>query len=205
MILTGSFAVHTETEKDPALEVQPRVQDVGDAAPPAPRINIIVAMSENRVIGVKGKLPWHLPADLQRFKTLTTGRTLIMGRRTFDSIGKPLPKRRSIVITRNPQWSHQGVDKAHSLGEALDQATAEPELFIIGGEQIYRLALPWAQRLYLTLVHTQVQGDALFPTFPLEAWQLVSREHHPADDRHAHAMTFLHYERRQPLRVPVTV
>ncbi|MFW6060895.1 MAG: dihydrofolate reductase [Phycisphaeraceae bacterium] len=160
-------------------------------------ITIIAAMSENRVIGAGGALPWRLSADLKHFKQLTTGHPILMGRKTFDSIGKPLPNRRNIVLTRDASWSHPGVEIAHSFDGAVAMIEPNEELFVIGGEQIYRLALPEADRMHLTLVHARVQGDAMFPTFPEHQWQLIDQHHHPADERNEHPMTFLHYQRRR--------
>ena len=128
------------------------------------RISAIVAMSENRVIGKGNRLPWRLPEDLKRFKELTVGNVVIMGRKTFESIGKPLPQRENVVITRQKEVSYSGVHMAHSLEEALKWAEGRSkEIFIIGGEEIYRLALPYLDRLYLTLVQAQIEGDAFFP------------------------------------------
>ncbi|MEE9130243.1 MAG: dihydrofolate reductase [Phycisphaerales bacterium] len=159
------------------------------------KISVIAAMSENRVIGRDGALPWHLPADLARFKSITTGHTVIMGRKTFESVGQPLPNRRTIVITRNNDYQCAGVFIAHGLDAALDHAAREDEIFILGGEAIYRIALPRADRLYLTIVHATIQGDTHFPPFDPDRWKLVEDERHEADDRHAYAFSFRRYER----------
>ncbi len=159
------------------------------------KISVIAAMSENRIIGRDGALPWHLPADLARFKSITTGHTVIMGRKTFESVGQPLPNRRTIVITRNNDYQRAGVFIAHSLDEALDHAAREDEIFILGGEAVYRIALPRADRLYLTIVHATMEGDTHFPTFNFDDWKLVEDERHEADDRHAYAFSFRRYER----------
>ncbi len=159
------------------------------------KISVIAAMSENRVIGRDGALPWHLPADLARFKSITTGHTVLMGRKTFESVGQPLPNRRTIVITRNNDYQGAGVVIAHSLDEALDHAAREDEIFILGGEAVYRIALPRADRLYLTIVHATIQGDTHFPPFDPDQWKLVEDERHEADDRHAYAFSFRRYER----------
>jgi dihydrofolate reductase len=159
------------------------------------KISLIVAMSENRVIGRQGRLPWRLPDDLKRFKELTTGHTVIMGRKTFESIGRPLPQRRNIVASRNPDWAAEGVEIAHSLDEALVRTAGEAEVFIIGGEQLYRAALPRADRIYLTRVLACIEGDAFFPSFQNTQWTLAQRLEHPADERHEYAMTFEAYER----------
>lgn len=159
-------------------------------------VTLIVAMAENRVIGAAGSLPWRLPADLAHFKRLTLGHPILMGRRTFESIGKPLPERRNIVLTRNAHWTHAGVETVDSFEAALRLIEPPQELFVIGGEQVYRLALPYATRLYVTLVHADVPGDVVFPSFDEAQWVIAEQRHHPADERHAHAMTFQRYERR---------
>ncbi len=160
------------------------------------KISLIVAMAENRVIGRGNTLPWHLPADLKHFKRLTTGHTIIMGRKTFQSVGKPLPQRRNIVVTRNEEFRAQGVEVAHSLQAALDMAAAEPEVFVIGGQRLYEAALPVAHRIYLTLIHARIEGDAYFPQVDASRWELTGEQTHPADEKHAHAMSFRVYERR---------
>lgn len=159
------------------------------------KISLIAAMSENRVIGRDGALPWHLPADLARFKSITTGQTVIMGRKTFESVGKPLPNRRSIVISRNGEYRCEGVVVVHSFDEALEHRTGQEEVFVLGGQAIYELALPRADRLYLTLVHASIDGDTYFPPFDPSEWALVEDEPHEADDRHAYAFSFRRYDR----------
>ena len=158
-------------------------------------VSIIVAISENSVIGLHGNMPWRLPDDLKRFKALTTGHAVIMGRKTFDSIGRPLPNRINIVITRDPQCAIEGVTVAHSLDEAFQQAAGLDEIFIIGGGEVYQRAINLADRMYVTLIHATFDGDTFFPAFEEDDWQLVSDEHHDADDRHAHAFSFRLYER----------
>lgn len=162
------------------------------------RITLIAAMAENRVIGRDNGLPWHLPADLARFKRRTEGHAVIMGRRTFDSVGEPLPNRRCIVVTRRHDYHPPGAEVAHSLEEAIERGrrTEREELFILGGAEIYTLALPDVDRLELTIVHAEVAGDTFFPQVDLSAWTLVEDERHEADDRHAHAFSFRIYERR---------
>lgn len=161
-------------------------------------LSLIVALSENGVIGKDGDLPWHLPADLKRVKRLTTGHTLIMGRKTFDSIGRPLPNRRSIVLTRDPSWRHDGVDVAHDFASAvvLAEDAAETEAFVFGGAAVFTEALPRADRLHVTRVHTTIDGDVYFPHWDIGAWRLLSEKRYAADDRHAHAYSFQTYERR---------
>lgn len=125
------------------------------------QITIIAAISENYVIGNKGKIPWHIPEDLKRFKQLTTGNTVIMGRKTYETIGKPLPNRKNIVVTKNKEFSADGIFVAHTLEEALAQCTEKT--YIIGGQQIYEQAMPLADKLEITHVHKIVEGDAFFP------------------------------------------
>ncbi|MDY7107407.1 MAG: dihydrofolate reductase [Planctomycetota bacterium] len=158
-------------------------------------VTIIAAMSENRIIGRAGALPWRLPADLKRFKSLTTGHTVIMGRRTYESIGRPLPDRRSIVVTRDAGYRAEGVVVVLSLEDALQQVADDEEVFIIGGGEIYRHALPVADRLELTILHAEVEGDTRFPALDFKDWTLIGEERHEADDRHAYPFTFRRYER----------
>ena len=158
-------------------------------------VSIIAAMSENRIIGRGGDLPWCLPADLARFKALTTGHMIIMGRKTFDSIGKPLPGRKSIVVTRNPDYHPGGVHVARSIEQAIGDSASEKEIFIVGGGEIYRQALPIVGKMYLTIVHATIEGDTYFPKFDERDWRLVDDEHHEADDHHTHAFSFQRYER----------
>ncbi|MEX0654374.1 MAG: dihydrofolate reductase [Phycisphaeraceae bacterium] len=166
---------------------------------PEPRVSLVVAMAENRVIGREGDLPWHLPADLAYFKQLTRGHTVVMGRRTFDSLGRPLPNRRNIVLTRDRQWTHPGVEVVHDWPalQARLEDVAE-EVFILGGEQVYRLALPEADRVYLTLIHATVEGDTRFPDLPEAQWRLREQTPRPADAKNTYAMTFQVYERIRP-------
>jgi dihydrofolate reductase len=165
---------------------------------PAPLISIIVAMAHNRVIGKDNALPWHLPEDLKHFKQLTTSHAILMGRKTFQSIGKPLPNRLNIVLTRQPNYQPPGVQVVHAFDEALHTArqAGRQHLFIIGGQNVYRLALPLAHELYLTRVHADIPGDAFFPPFDDQQWQLLDQQHHDPDVRHAFAFTFEHYRRR---------
>ena len=137
-------------------------------------ISIIVAHDKNRVIGYENKLPWHLPGDLQYFKEMTMGKPIIMGRKTFESIGRPLPGRRNIVITRNEHYNADGIEVVSSLDEALQLTKDAEETMVIGGEQILRLALPLADRLYITLIDAEFNGDTYFPDY--EGWQLVSSQ-----------------------------
>ena len=142
------------------------------------RLTIIAAVARNGVIGHRGGMPWHLPGELAQFKATTLGHTLVMGRATFDSIGRALPGRRTIVITRNPTWHHAGVETAHSFADALALAGPGDEVFAAGGAQIYELALPFAQRLVITEVDAEPEGDTWFPSWARADWVEVSREVH---------------------------
>ena len=138
-------------------------------------IVIIAAVSENNIIGYQGKIPWHIPEDLKRFKELTSGNAVIMGRKTYDSIGKPLPKRTNIVVTRNKNFEAKGISVAHSLEDAIKQSQDFGRAYIIGGQQIYEQAMPLADKLELTLVHKAVQGDSVFPKINYREWKETSR------------------------------
>jgi dihydrofolate reductase len=159
------------------------------------KVSILAAVAANGVIGRDNDLPWHLPADLRRFKETTVGHTIVMGRKTYDSIGRPLPKRRSIVVTRNRQLQIDGVDVVHSIEEALDLAAGEGVVFIIGGATIYHAAMTLADELAITHVHAEVDGDTGFPRIDSDTWVEVDREDHPADDRNEHAYSFVTYRR----------
>ena len=160
-----------------------------------PAVSLIAAMSENRVIGRGGHLPWRLPDDLKYFKQLTVDHTVIMGRRTFDEIKRPLDNRRNVVITRNKEFRPHGVTVVPSLKEALAVGATEDEVFVIGGGEIFRMSLPIASRIYLTVVHAQVEGDTFFPPFEEDPWVLSSEESHPADERNEYPFTFRRYDR----------
>jgi dihydrofolate reductase len=159
-----------------------------------PRIAIIAALARNRVIGRGNRLPWHLPDDLRHFKRLTLGRPIIMGRRTWESLPGLLPHRTHVVVTRHPDYRAQGAVVVRSLEEAVAAAGGE-EALVVGGAQLYALALPRASRLYLTLVDAQVEGDAFFPEIDPAAWREVAREPHAADERHAYPFAFVTLER----------
>ncbi len=165
-----------------------------------PAISFVVARADNGVIGRGGGLPWRLPADLRHFKRLTIGKPVIMGRKTFESIGKPLIGRHNIVLTRDADWQAEGVTVVPNLAEAVAAAGLNPkaradELMIIGGAQLYTEALPIATRIYLTEVHAEPEGDTHMPAFESDRWQEVSREDHPAEDD-APAYSFVTLERR---------
>ena len=160
-------------------------------------VSLVVAMAENRVIGRAGGLPWRLPDDLKHFKRLTLDHTVIMGRRTFDEVGRPLANRRNVVISRNADFHPAGVTVVPSLDEALALAATEKEVFVVGGGEIYRQALPRADRLYITLIHATVEGDTTFPAIDQSAWALESEQFHPADDRHEYGFTIKELRRRR--------
>jgi len=154
-------------------------------------ISLIVAMAENRVIGRGNQMPWHLPADLRHFKNVTLGKPVIMGRKTFESIGRPLPGRRNVVITRNTAWQAEGVECADSLDAALALVDTHAEVMIIGGGQLYREALPLAHRLYLTHIQLSVMdADTWFPDYSSFQWALLSDERHEPDEKNSYYYRF---------------
>jgi dihydrofolate reductase len=155
-------------------------------------ISLIAALDENGGIGFHNSIPWHLPSDLARFKNLTMGHHLILGRRTYQSIGKPLPGRQMIVLSRNPDYSPPGCLRAPSLADALDLARSrqEKEVFVIGGGEIYRQALTSADRFYLTRVHTTAEVDTYFPEWDRTDWEQICSQALPADDRNPFNSTF---------------
>jgi dihydrofolate reductase len=160
------------------------------------RLSLIVAMARNRVIGHNGKLPWHLSADLKRFKALTMGHHIIMGRNTWDSIGRPLPGRVSVVVTRNRAYVAPGATVVDSLAAALRLASDDAEAFVIGGGELYREALPLADRIYLTELPAEYPGDVFFPPLLPDEWRFGPREAH-AEEGDQPAWTFVVCERRQ--------
>jgi dihydrofolate reductase len=161
-------------------------------------ISLIVATAQNGVIGRDNQLIWHLPDDLKQFKRLTTGHPILMGRKTFDSIGKPLPNRTSIVITRSKNWTHEGVVVVNSVEEAVEAArqTGTDEAFVIGGAEVYRLTLPIANKIYLTEVKADFEGDAFFALPDMENWAEAGRMPHPTDEKHAVAFDFVELVRK---------
>jgi len=158
-------------------------------------LSLIAALDRNRVIGRDGDLPWRLPDDLRHFKRLTLGKTVLMGRKTWDSLGRPLPERANWVISRDPGFRAEGARVFQSLDEALRAHDAAQELMVIGGAQLYRQLLSQADRLYLTEVDAQVDGDAQFPPFDRALWREISREAHAADERHAYPFAFVTLDR----------
>jgi dihydrofolate reductase len=155
-------------------------------------LSLLVATDENNVIGKDNKLPWHLPNDLKYFKNLTWGMPILMGRKTFDSIGKALPGRKSIVITRNKDWKHENVEVVHSIEEAINSAKADDikEIFVIGGAEIFSSSFNNADRIYLTRIHHQFEGDVFFPELPANEWALIQNKFCHADDKNAYSHTF---------------
>jgi dihydrofolate reductase len=154
-----------------------------------PEIVLLAAMDRRRGIGLRGGLPWHLPDDLKRFKRVTTGRTILMGRKTAQSIGRALPQRRNLVLTRASSLPFDGMEVVPSLDAAL--GLSPDGLVVIGGGEVYAIALPRATRLDLTLVDAEVGADVFFPEYDPLQWREVSREHHPADAKHAFAFDFV--------------
>jgi dihydrofolate reductase len=162
---------------------------------PHPGLALIAAVAQNGVIGVDNRLPWRLPDDMRRFRALTTGHSIIMGRKTWESIGKPLPDRQNIVVTRQRNFQAPGANVVASLAAALAAAIMPEPVFVIGGEALYREALPLASRLYLTEIHQDFRGDARFPSYARSAWRETSREARPTDDASGFEFAFTVYDR----------
>jgi dihydrofolate reductase len=158
-------------------------------------ISLIVAMAHNRVIGKDNGMPWHLPADLKHFKAVTLGKPVIMGRKTFESIGKALPKRRNLVVSRNPDYQAPGCEVIHSLEAALALVKDVPEVCIIGGAQLFEEALPQADRLYLTFIDLHVEGDTFFPDWNTIHWKEIAREFLPIGVENNCILEFLTLDR----------
>jgi dihydrofolate reductase len=157
-------------------------------------LTAVFAASDNNVIGRDNALPWHLPADFAHFRRVTMGKTILMGRRTHESIGRPLPGRRNLVLSRG-DFAAPGVETVHSIEEALALVAGEPELANIGGAEVLRLALPRTGRIYLTRVHATMDGDTFLPELPATEWREVAREERAADERNAYAMSFITLDR----------
>jgi len=158
-----------------------------------PVLTLVAAMARNRVIGINNTLPWHLPEDLKHFKAVTLGKPVLMGRKTFDSIGRPLPGRRNIVITRQADWQAEGVDVAHSLSEAMQLAEGVDEVCLIGGAELYAQAIGMADKLKLTEIAAEYEGDAHFPALAVGDWQELARSEHCSAQGLAYA--FVEYQR----------
>ena len=162
-----------------------------------PRVALVAALDRNRVIGVRGGIPWRLPDDLKRLRALTTGHTVIMGRKTYESIGRPLPNRVNVVVTRQSDYQAEGCEVVGSVEEAFRRADADEVVFVLGGGEIYASTIGLADRLYLTHVDVEVTGgDAWFPVADPAQWRVMAREEHAVDARHAHRFEFVDYERR---------
>ena len=159
-------------------------------------LSIVVATGKNGEIGKDNRLLWHLPADMKYFKNLTTGHPIIMGRHTYESIGRPLPNRRNIVITRQKDLQIIGVEVVNSLEEAMALVKDDQEIMVIGGADVYKQALPLAQRIYITRVNATLEADRFFPTFNANDWNIQVNIDHPADEKNIHAMTFQLLERK---------
>jgi dihydrofolate reductase len=160
-----------------------------------PKLTIIVAVADNGVIGSGNQLPWRLPDDLKRFKALSLGKPIVMGRKTYDSIGRPLPGRLNIIVSRRGDLQIPGCTIVSSVTEAIAAAGDVDEIVIVGGADIYRQLLPRVQTIHLTRVHANVDGDVYFPELGPGEWRERTSEYHPADERHAHAFTFSELER----------
>jgi dihydrofolate reductase len=158
-------------------------------------LSIIVAMAENDVIGRGNRLPWHLPADLRHFRRLTTGKPILMGRKTWESIGRPLPERTNIVITRDPAYIAAGAVVVHSVAEALQAAGDATEVMVIGGAELYRQILPRVSTIYLTRVHANIEGDTFFPELDEDEWRETERIDCEPDEKHAYRFSFITLER----------
>lgn len=161
-------------------------------------ISTIVAMSKNCVIGVNNELPWRLPADLKYFKSITMGKPIVMGRKTFESIGKPLPGRDNIILTRDQDFKAEGCCIVHDVKETLELCKDRDEIMIIGGAQIFEQFLPMTDRLYVTYVEVELEGDVFFPFFELTEWRETNRMLYPADEKNKYSCVFCTLERIRP-------
>jgi len=159
-------------------------------------ITVIAAVAENNALGKENQLLWHLPDDFKRFKTLTSGHFIIMGRKTFESFPKPLPNRTHVIISRQAKYQPEGCIVVNSLEQAIEACPKTEEVFIIGGGEIYRQSIAVADKLDLTKVHATFEADTHFPEIDLSQWQLVFEEYHPKDERHDFAFTFQTYSRK---------
>jgi dihydrofolate reductase len=161
---------------------------------PKPTISLVAAMAKNRVIGKDNAMPWHLPADLKHFKAVTLGKPIIMGRKTFESIGRPLPGRQNIVISRNANYQCEGCDTVTSIEAALELVKQHDEVMLIGGGFLYNQVLPMANKLYLTFIDLEVDGDTFFPAFEQLNLTELKRESFKADDKNPHDCEFVDYQ-----------
>ncbi|KAA6328135.1 Dihydrofolate reductase [termite gut metagenome] len=165
-------------------------------------VSMIVAAAENNVIGRDNRMIWHLSGDMKHFKTLTTGHAVIMGRKTYESLGRPLPERKNIVLTQNPDFTAKGCTCVHTLEEALKTANHDNEVFIIGGSTLYKEFWNTADKLYLTRIHANVEGDAFLSPVSAEDWKEEERIFHPADDKNEYDYSFITYIRNKSLIIP---
>lgn len=159
------------------------------------KVSLIAAMDKNRVIGYNNQLPWHLPADLKHFKALTVGKPIIMGRKTYESIGRPLPERTNIVVTQDSNFKAPGCQIYQALNDALASVANTPEVMVIGGASIFEQCLPLAQTLYLTIIHHEFVGDTFFPKWEAGDWREVTHQDHAPDEKNAYAYSFVEFER----------
>jgi len=162
----------------------------------APLVTLIVAVADNGVIGRDNALPWHLPEDLKRFKRLTMGKPIVMGRKTFESIGKPLPGRLNVVLTRDANYRRDGVTVVNDVDAAIAAAVGAGEVMVIGGADLFRLFLPRSMRVHLTRVHGNIEGDIHWQPLDETRWHRTAAEEFPADERHSYSMTFELWEKR---------
>ena len=158
---------------------------------------MVVAMDKNRLIGRDGALPWHMPADLKHFKAVTMGKPIVMGRKTYESIGRPLPGRTNIVVTRNPDYAATGCLTSNSLESALESAGNVPEVMNIGGAELFGQALEQTQRIYMTRIDAEFEGDTWFPDFDMAQWQILQSVHHIPDERNPYPYSFITLETRR--------
>ena len=168
------------------------------SVPRRPRVTIVVAVAANGVMGADNQLPWRLPADLKRFKELTLGRPIIMGRKTYESIGRPLPGRENIVVSRTAGLRIEGCIVVSSVDAAFAAAAGAEEIAVIGGAEIYRLVWPRVDTIHLTRVHAEIAGDTFFPEIDPDEWEETLVSHHSPDERHAHSFSFIELNRKRP-------
>jgi dihydrofolate reductase len=167
------------------------------AKPHGSRVSLIVAMAKNRVIGADNKIPWHLPSELKLFKSLTMGHHIVMGRRTYESINRLLPGRTTVIVTRQRDYAVPGAIVAHSVQEAVEACRGDEEIFVIGGADLFRETLPIVDRIYLTIVDAEPEGDTFMPEFDMSEWSETSAQSVRADDKHAYGYRFAVLDRRR--------
>jgi dihydrofolate reductase len=173
-------------------------EHAGSASAHGSRISLIVAMAKNRVIGANNRIPWHLPSELKLFKSLTMGHHIVMGRKTYESINRLLPGRTTVIVTRQRDYTVEGAVVAHSMDEALQACRGDDEIFVIGGADLFRETLPVADRIYLTVVDAEPEGDTFMPEFDMSEWRETSAQSFERDEKHAHGYRFAVYDRPQP-------